>query len=332
MQSEGRISDVQSDIKFKADKPDRTIEDVDHQLRMAAKLFNAGQQLKFGSTDHKDKILILDFDAVMAIAWSEPEEPYPGVVDLLRKISTRSDVHLCMASFNPLAIDALKRWGVYELFTAVRAGSNDPNGDRTNLSKSSQIKSMITSELKHVKDYAIAFYDDDFKNIGNVFGFCEVSCFYVVDGLKEADIELSIGDVTCMDEILPRLYVGSEDAAADLNLLKKHEITHVLTESPTYFTGIVQKRLPTFNYGSWTNKEFEDMIDFIDKGRTRGKVLVHCFMGHNRSVATAITYMMWKFNYSWEEALAKVRLSRSNACPTKELETCVKEYFENYVY
>lgn len=56
-------------------------------------------------------------------------------------------------------------------------------------------------------------------------------------------------------------------------------------------------------------------LDFIDRGRKEGSILVHCFAGVSRSAAVITAYLMRSERLSQEDALESLRLSCEFVCP-----------------
>lgn len=130
--------------------------------------------------DKMSRLYFLDMDGVLAIPYSMPEQPYAHTIVLLQSLHAAGHT-LCAVSFNPRAYTVLRAWGVEHLFTAIRAGCNQPwSGDkadysdethRIDISKSNQISDILTTELRNIPHDSVWFYDDDPVNIGNV-GMC----------------------------------------------------------------------------------------------------------------------------------------------------------------
>jgi hypothetical protein len=109
--------------------------------------------------------LVLDFDGVLAIPWTNPVELYAQIPELLKALS--SAYTLALASFNPTAISELRRHGVLDYFKATRAGTHEDMeikefvADLGTLCKAQQIQSIG----KQLQCEDFHFFDDDFDNI-----------------------------------------------------------------------------------------------------------------------------------------------------------------------
>ncbi len=110
-------------------------------------------------------------------------------------------------------------------------------------------------------------------------------------------------------QILPELFLGDRGDARDRERLRRHGITHVVNcsrELPCHFE-------PDFTY-LWLQMEDPDpgfgtkiprFCAFIDEGRKRGRVLVHCTGGVSRSPAVILAYLCG-LEGSLEQAAARL--------------------------
>ncbi|KAK3745823.1 hypothetical protein QZH41_017141 [Actinostola sp. cb2023] len=135
------------------------------------------------------------------------------------------------------------------------------------------------------------------------------------DNKKRTKVELA--------EILPRLFLGSEKEASNLELLKKNEISHVLNvthDRPNAFAHLddfTYKNLPVEdNWKANLADLFPEAFSFIDEGRQKGKgVLIHCLAGVSRSVTVTIAYLMLSNGLTLNEAYDFVKARKSNVSP-----------------
>ena len=117
------------------------------------------------------RLLVFDFDGVLAIKYSMPEECYQQIPELLKQLS-KTHI-LCVASYNPRAQMAIKSWGLDQYFSCMRFGANHTWKDeyqehyRELMSKSDQIVNMIENEIKELDhQYSdIVFFDDSEENL-----------------------------------------------------------------------------------------------------------------------------------------------------------------------
>lgn len=117
------------------------------------------------------------------------------------------------------------------------------------------------------------------------------------------------------------LITGSQDVAQDLELLTRHEITHVInaaTGVPNFHEGRLKYLkvhildLPSTDI----LKVFPDCNKFI-RGALKdgGKVLVHCNAGVSRSTSIVVAYLMRYENMTVRAAMEHVRAIRSCVRP-----------------
>eukprot|EP01043_Picozoa_sp_COSAG02_P022497 COSAG02_NODE_1172_length_14106_cov_77.834725_9_plen_299_part_00 len=147
------------------------------------------------------------------------------------------------------------------------------------------------------------------------------------DGGQSVDthnpVQKSTKPDAAMNEVRPRLWLGSVEAAADHSLLATHGIQHLLTcgrflaeRSPLPADGSVVRAV---------NLEIDDLdeVDLVEHlpatsdvlcellgtesrpGTTTG-VLVHCSAGRSRSASVVIAYLMREEGLSYKQAYASV--------------------------
>jgi hypothetical protein len=118
-----------------------------------------------------------------------------------------------------------------------------------------------------------------------------------------------------MSKILDALYLGSAADANNIKLLKELRITHIL---------IVSSELPKFQIRDFTYHKihakdlnsfdlsihFKEMNGFIDLGRNKGSVFVHCFLGTSLSAAAIIAYLIERLSMTFSRAFSFVNSKR----------------------
>ena len=62
-------------------------------------------------------LIIFDFDGVLAIPHTHPEEHYPQIPHLIKILASKYT--LALASFNPRASIVLKEWSIDQYFSAI---------------------------------------------------------------------------------------------------------------------------------------------------------------------------------------------------------------------
>uniref|UniRef100_A0A0R3S6P6 protein-tyrosine-phosphatase n=1 Tax=Elaeophora elaphi TaxID=1147741 RepID=A0A0R3S6P6_9BILA len=124
-------------------------------------------------------------------------------------------------------------------------------------------------------------------------------------------------------QILPFLYLGSQQDAMDSKLLSKYGIKYVINLSVNCPEPDTLKqeghfmRIPVNDtYQAKLLPHFEDAFKFLDKVCERGSVaLVHCLAGISRSPTLAIAYMMRRNNWTSEQAYRYVKERRPSISP-----------------
>ena len=142
------------------------------------------------------------------------------------------------------------------------------------------------------------------------------------DALKKAMAE-DTGFPTSVSRLLDHLYIGGENEAKDLDLLRSIGVTHVINCAGGY---VNTKTGPDFygkefTYMSFNAEDetsynimqhFQPVYEFIETARLGGgKVLIHCLLGVNRSGVLAIAYCMLHGNMGPITAAMFVKKSRN---------------------
>jgi len=118
-------------------------------------------------------------------------------------------------------------------------------------------------------------------------------------------------------EILPWLFLGSEQNALDINELDYHNISFILNcgfecENTSHnkkysYLKLNIKDLADFDIKSF----FKEAHDFINKAKFNSKnILIHCFAGLSRSPSIVISYLMKELKYSYIDAYNYVKEKR----------------------
>ncbi|XP_026317322.1 dual specificity protein phosphatase 1B-like [Hyposmocoma kahamanoa] len=138
----------------------------------------------------------------------------------------------------------------------------------------------------------------------------------------------------CYSEIIPGLYLSNARAAADKTVLRKLNISHVLT--------IEAHRLPK---SSFENANISTLFiraydtpqthllpyfpmanAFIGEGLQKGAVLVHCHFGVSRSATLVIAFIMERYELTYQQAYNYVRQRRRFINPNPGFISQLQQY------
>ncbi|XP_004628746.1 dual specificity protein phosphatase 19 [Octodon degus] len=149
-------------------------------------------------------------------------------------------------------------------------------------------------------------------------------CGYVQD--LSADLQVGV--------VKPWLLLGSQDAAHDLDVLKKHKVTHILNLAygvenafPSEFTykSISILDLPETSILSY----FPECFEFIEQAKMKdGVVLVHCNAGVSRAPAIVIGFLMNSEQISFSSAFTLVKNARPSVYPNSGFMEQLRTYQE----
>lgn len=123
-----------------------------------------------------------------------------------------------------------------------------------------------------------------------------------------------------INKVLPGLYLGNIKDAQDKELLKTHNITHILSihdNAAPILEDITYLCISASDHSKQNlTQHFKDSIVFIHESRMKGEgCLVHCVAGVSRSVTLVVAYIMTVTGRGWVESLAAVRAARPCAGP-----------------
>ncbi|XP_065150457.1 dual specificity protein phosphatase 19b [Paramisgurnus dabryanus] len=163
---------------------------------------------------------------------------------------------------------------------------------------------------------------DDFHVADDLQQDSDAACGFVQD----LNMDLQVGIIR------PFLLLSSQDAAHDIDTLKKYKVTHVLNVAygvenafPQLFTykTVTILDLPETDITSY----FPDCFEFINQASQQGGVLlVHCNAGVSRSASVVIGFLMSQDKLSFEEAFSTVKSARPYIQPNPGFMNQLKKY------
>ncbi len=130
---------------------------------------------------------------------------------------------------------------------------------------------------------------------------------------------------THLSYIIDGIYLGSEFAATDVELLTQHQITAVLSlqaeaiYNHLYPNHFLYKNIPLHDGQSIDSTVFEEALAFIQQAQQENrKILVHCAAGVSRSPSIVAAYLMQVKGMNPIEALEFMQERRSIVQPAAE--------------
>ena len=113
---------------------------------------------------------------------------------------------------------------------------------------------------------------------------------------------------------------GSQDVAAEWDILEQYGVTHILNVA-TYVKNFFPTKIKYLNLKIYDTPDFHILpcfktaFKFLDEGRKEGCVLVHCNAGISRASTINIGYLLDRENMSMKDALDHVRKQRPQCSP-----------------
>ncbi|CDW74921.1 leucine rich repeat and phosphatase domain containing protein [Stylonychia lemnae] len=134
-----------------------------------------------------------------------------------------------------------------------------------------------------------------------------------------------------INEIMPGLYMSDITTAENTEILKKYQITHIVT-----VTKISPKFPDRFQYmqveiddqsDQDIKKHFKATNKFINNAiENGGVVLVHCAAGISRSGAVVCAYLMYKNRWSFDQAWEYGQTKRNKMYPNLGFQKQLRDF------
>jgi atypical dual specificity phosphatase len=130
-------------------------------------------------------------------------------------------------------------------------------------------------------------------------------------------------------QIDKHLYISDQDAARNLDHLKKEGIKKILIAGsylqPWFLNDFDYKQL------AWEDSLKQKILPDLDEAlrflqNTKQKTLVHCAQGISRSGSLIVAYLMKKHSISYDEALQMARSKSPRICPNPSFETQLRSW------
>jgi protein-tyrosine phosphatase len=134
-----------------------------------------------------------------------------------------------------------------------------------------------------------------------------------------------------LSNVFENIFIGNYAAALDKKLLDYYGITYILVSAKNLMemfpSNYKYKTIPLYDseYTKIT-KYFVESNEFIEKGNSVGKILVHCGAGMSRSVSLVIAYMIKHKNIPFSEAMRIIKEKRNVAKPNSGFEKQLRNY------
>ncbi|KAM9365498.1 dual specificity protein phosphatase 19-like [Pholidichthys leucotaenia] len=133
--------------------------------------------------------------------------------------------------------------------------------------------------------------------------------------VEDTSLDLQVGVVR------PFLLLASQDAAHDIDTLRRYKVSHVLNVAygvaDLFPDQLVYKTIQILDLpDTGITSYLQECSSFIDQARQQdGVVLVHCNAGVSRSSSIVIGYLMLREGLSFDDAYSQTKLARPSIRP-----------------
>ena len=142
-------------------------------------------------------------------------------------------------------------------------------------------------------------------------------------------------DSNPIDHIIDNIYLGDFRTADNIDILKEHNITHIINcafNLPNKFPEkITYKRLDLRDEPDQPIIEkLEEAYQFIKENKEKN-IFVHCVFGKSRSASVVIFYIMKEKKLNFKEAKEFVKNIRKIVEPNSGFEMELNRYYDEHI-
>jgi protein-tyrosine phosphatase len=120
------------------------------------------------------------------------------------------------------------------------------------------------------------------------------------------------------DLILPNLYIGNRESSQNVSFLKNNNIKLIVNCSKNIkfveLDDIEKIRIPIDDNRIFKNYDilkYLECLEIIEKYRKENKnILIHCFMGSQRSATIILFFLINKLGYTYEQGFNLIKFKR----------------------
>ena len=149
--------------------------------------------------------------------------------------------------------------------------------------------------------------------------------------------------------IIDNIYLGNGYNASNYSVIRDYNIKYIVNvtkEIPNYYeynivstnnTSCVPNNIDIkyFNIPIFDNDEghirvyISNVLDFIEEAQSKndGNILIHCYMGSSRSASVVLAYLIYKYNFTLNNALKYIKKKRDIVNININFINDIKEFF-----